>query len=406
MAGGFRRFRVAEKRRESSIISSFDLVPVDGEALWPARPGQYLTLRVPTEDGPVLKTYSISGDVTSPNGYRITVKREAAPADQPDWADGVGSCWLHNEVEVGDEVEIAAPRGHFVLDEDSKRPVVLLSGGVGLTPLVSMLHQLVDAERDVWFIHACEDGEVQAMGEEVSGLAGRAGGRIRTHLAYRQPTKADRKGARFDSEGVIDRGVLQSLLPLDDYDVYMCGPTPFMVAMYRLLTELGVDSDRIAYEFFGTATSLEKLAQVSEQSEARASIPANAPAALANLAFLTDPEARAVDDDARFRVHPGTEHPVGEAPPATAPDHAEGDVVFARSGKSAKWTETAESLLDLAEQSGLTPEFSCRAGICNSCICSIREGEVEYFEEPLDPPAPGEVLLCCSRPAGRIVLDL
>jgi len=352
MSGAFRRFRVAAKHPENAIITSFHLEPVDGGPLWPARPGQYLTLRVPSAGGTVLKTYSLSGNVTAPDTHRITVKREGRPANRPDLPEGVGSCWLHDRVKPGDEIDIAAPRGVFVLDETSPRPVVLLSGGVGLTPMVSMLHALVPTGRDVWFIHACENGAVHALRDEVAGLVAQAGGRVRSHVTYRSPLPEDRAGRRFDSEGVIDRRVLQSILPLDDYDIYMCGPTPFMAAMYRLLTGLGVAKDRIHYEFFGEATSLES--------------PSATPVA-----------------------------------PATGRE-----VVFAKSGLTVPWDDSAESLLDLAEKAGLSPTFSCRTGICNSCRCGMAEGAVEYFEEPLDEPGPGRVLICCSKPVGRVVLDL
>lgn len=364
MSGAFRRFRVAARHPENAIVTSFHLEPVDGGPLWPARPGQYLTLRVPSAGGTVLKTYSLSGDVTAPGAHRITVKREGRPANRPDVPEGIGSCWLHDRVRQGDEIEVAAPRGVFVLDEASPRPVVLLSGGVGLTPVVSMLHALAPSGRAVWFIHACENGAAHALRDEVAGLAARAAGRVRLHVAYRTPLPEDRTGRRFDSEGVIDRQVLQSLLPLDDYDIYMCGPTPFMAAMFRLLTGLGVAKDRIHYEFFGKAKSLEALAAG----------PKVAPAA--------------------------------PAMPKTAAAPAGSEVVFSRSGLTVPWDDSADSLLDLAERAGLTPTFSCRTGICNSCRCDLSEGEVAYFEEPLDAPGPNRVLICCSKPVGRVVLDL
>lgn len=406
MAGNFRRFRVAEKVKESANIASFHLVPADGAPAFEALPGQYLTFRALGPDGPLLKTYSLSGDVSDTMRHRITVKREGHPSDRSDLPDGVGSCWLHDQVGPGTEIEVAAPRGSFVLDETSGRPVVLLAGGVGLTPLLSMLHRLVAGERDVWFIHACENGSVHAMAGEVSELAGRANKRIRTHVAYRQPTAEDRKLGSFDSEGMIDKALLQSLLPLDDYDVYMCGPTPFMMAMFRLLTGLGISRERIAYEFFGKAMSLEALADQAERTRPAAG--SKAASSLADLVFLTDPDRRAVpDDDSDRRLQSAGESALAKADTADAAFRVRNDeVIFERSGITAVWDDDAGSLLDLAERAGLAPEFSCRSGICNTCRCSIREGEVDYIEEPLDPPPAGSVLICCSRPRGRIVLDL
>ncbi|QYX56227.1 2Fe-2S iron-sulfur cluster binding domain-containing protein [Roseovarius sp. SCSIO 43702] len=385
MADGFRTFRVADKRRESDIITSFHLVPVDGGALWPVRPGQYLTLKMPGEGAPVLKTYSVSNAAAETEHHRITVKREAGQNGAP---DGLGSCWLHDRIEVGDEIEIAPPRGHFVLNEESRRPVMLLSGGVGLTPLVSMLHSLEGTGRDVYFIHACENGAVHALRDEVTVLADE---HIRTLFVYRAPGEADRSAGAFHAEGMIDKAFLQSHLPLGDYEVYLCGPAPFMAAMYQLLRELGLPKDRIAYEFFGKATSLDKLAEAPAPARAPAR---NAAPAIRSLVNLTDPDAWA------------TEETVVEVAEQPSPEVAQADVRFRRSGVSEQWDGAADSLLELAENAGLNPEFSCRAGICNSCKCGLVSGEVEYFEEPLSPPEAGKVLICCARPKGPVVLDI
>lgn len=382
MADPFRRFRVALKQPESSTITSFYLEPEDGGPLWDARPGQYLTLRIPG-DAPVLRTYSLSCAVDAPTHHRISVKREA---------QGKGSGWLHDHVGEGDVIEIAAPRGGFVLDEDSSRPVLLLAGGVGLTPLLSMAHRLAAGNRRVWFIHAVENGDVHAMGKELSALAAGSAGRITVRNVYRAPSDADREAGRFDAEGVVDRALLQSLLPIDDYQVYLCGPTPFMVAMWRLLTGLGIAPDRIAYEFFGKGGSLARLAEEKPAPAPKVSpVPAHAPKALAALEFLTDPDARAIPDTIA----------------TSAPDSAGGaEVVFARSGVTAPWNGDSRTILELAEAAGLEPDFSCREGICNTCICTVREGELEYISDPLDPPPAGRALICCSRPVGRVVLDL
>lgn len=387
MADPFRPFTVARKVRESEVITSFHLVPQDGAALWPALPGQYLTLRLPAPGGP-LRTYSISSDVSDGTGYRISVKREAAPG----LPEGLGSCWLHDRVAEGDTVEVAAPRGGFVLDEASDRPVLLLAGGVGVTPLLSMLHRLARGKRRVYFVQACENGAVHALREEVSALAAASDGRIVAKSLYRAPSAADRAAAAHDAEGLVDAAFLQGLLPLDRYEAYLCGPTPFMVAMWRLLTGLGLREDDIRYEFFGKQTSLPRLAAEGARGELRAHVPAGASAAIAGLAHLTNPAARGI----------GESSPV---PPVAAP--ADGpSVVFARSGREVAWTDSAANLLELAEAAGLEPEFSCRAGLCNTCRTGLSEGRVTYLEPPLTDPPAGTVLLCCSRPEGRVVLDL
>ena len=385
MAGGFRRFRVARKLPESSVITSFHLVPEDGGPLWDMRPGQYLTLRIPLAEGPVLRTYSLSAPAEGRDHHRISVKREPM---------GSGSGWLHDKLAEGGIVEIAAPRGSFCLDETSERPVLLLAGGVGLTPLLAMLHRLAQTGRRAWFVHAVENGEVHALRDEVAALSAASDGRITVRNVYRAPTERDRAAARFDGEGVVDRALLQSLLPLDDYEVYLCGPTPFMVAMWRLLTGLGIAPYRIAYEFFGKGGSLAALAAAPVAvAHTDRRMPAHAPQSLSRLEFITDPDARALPDQIARPVQSAT-------------DGMATEVVFARSGVTVPWSDGVASILELAEGAGLDPAFSCREGICGTCRCGIAEGAVEYVSDPLDPPPPDQVLICCSRPAGRVVLEL
>lgn len=373
-ASRFRPFRVVARTPESRTIASFALEPLD-PADWRAfEPGQYLPIRIPGASGqaPALRTYSISSSPLDTARYRITVKREGAPA--PGLLDGIGSCYLHDRVAVGDLVEIAPPRGEFVLARDSTRPVVLASGGVGLTPLVSMLHALKDAsEREVHFLHACDDGEVHALREEVDALVRSRPG-LTARYCYRAPSCADAGAGRHHAEGLVTKALLRRWLPLDDYDVYLCGPPPFMASVYATFRELGLRKERIRYEFFGPATVLE-----AERSD----LPA------APVAVSLSPAAE----------------PVAIADPNGA--GAGTQIGFARSQRSAAWDEAIDtSLLAFAERLGLEPPFSCRAGICSTCRTGLLQGEVDYVEEPLDPPGPGEVLLCCAKPRGPLVLDL
>lgn len=354
----FRELKVVAKVRESSIISSFLLEPVEPDGWRAFQPGQFLVFRIPVtgEQKFVLRNYSISSSPVYNGSYRITVKREAAP--NPGLPDGLSSCYLHDNIEVGDLLEAAGPRGDFVLDRSTKRPVVLLSGGVGLTPMVSMLHELAaGTERRVFFIHACENGDVHALRDEVNELAASRAG-VNVHFCYRSPTERDAAAGRHQSEGIISRELLQSLLPLDDYDIYLCGPPPFMQAVYRIIGDLGVPQHRIAYEFFGPATVLEPTAAIT-------------PTQLAPAESLTGAVT----------------------------------VEFRKSGLKAVWDGNAESLLAFAEEQGLSLDFSCRAGICGACKSHLLVGDVIYFEEPLEELGDGEVLLCCSKPQGPIVLD-
>lgn len=358
----FRPFKVIGKKAENRLISSFLLEPLDASDWKPFMPGQFLVLRLPAADGGhILRHYSISSDPVVEGCYRISVKREEAPrAGLP---DGLGSCHLHRNVEVGAILDVGGPHGAFRLDQASRRPLVLLSGGVGVTPLLSMLHGASrDPDRAIFFIHACLDGSVHAFPDEVRQAAARRDG-IHIHTIYERPRLEDR--GQYQAEGLVDRALLQTLLPLDNYDFYLCGPSPFMQAVYALLRDLGVGRDRIAYEFFGPSALLEPAAM-----PAPAPTPSVPPSAPGN-----DPMAART-------------------------------VSFARSGHVAPWTGEAGSLLELAEMQGLRPDFSCRAGICGACSARLLSGEVDYSEEPLNPPAAGRILLCCSQPRGAIAIDL
>ena len=364
---GFRRLRVSARQRESASIVSFELVPADGAPLPPFAAGQFVTLRLPLPSGErLLRTYSLSGDPADAARWRVSVKREPAPANRDDVPAGRGSSYLHDAVQVGDEVDVAGPSGAFVCGDDTTRPVVLMSGGVGLTPLVSMLHRLcaMDDARDrrVHFIHACENGAVHAFGREVAAVAA-ACPNVHVHVCYRQPAAQDRQAGTFDSEGLISRETLQGLLPLDDYEVYLCGPPAFMQANWKLLRSLGVARERIHYEFFGPATVLEADVDPEPAQEA-----------------LPEKEREIDAGTTTVKFHPRA------APVA--------------------WDDRCESLLELAEQHGYAVPFSCRIGICNTCVTPLTQGAVEYTTAPLDPPPEGAVLLCCAKPSGNVTLAL
>jgi ferredoxin-NADP reductase len=374
----FRDYEVVARQAESEVITSFVLAPVGGRAeprpAVPAyRPGQHLVFRLDINGQTVLRNYSVSGDPSSTHTLRIAVKRETAPAHEPGLPAGRGSNHLHDQVQVGDILSAAGPMGDFVLDEDSRRPVVLLSGGVGITPMMCMLHRLVNTtQRRVIFIHACECGSVHAFRDEVLALAQERPG-ITAHFCYRTPSAADIARSACHSQGLISREQLQALLPLDDYDFYLCGPGGFMQANWRLLRELGVAKTRIHYEFFGPATVLE-----------------------------AEPEATVEPENAggsELAVAPQISVPPQSGPAVT-------QVQFLPSGTTVDWDESCPSLLDLAEQAGLSPDFNCRAGLCSTCMSGLVSGEVEYFEPPLDEPPAGRVLLCCSRPVGPVVITL
>ncbi|MBO8163960.1 MAG: NO-inducible flavohemoprotein [Brevibacillus sp.] len=259
---GFRRFVVARKVKESDVITSFYLKPEDGKAIASYLPGQYISVKVdiPGETYTHIRQYSLS-DSPDKDYYRISVKREDGNETK---LPGIVSNYLHNRVEEGDILPVSAPAGDFILDLQRTLPVVLISGGVGLTPLMSMLNTLVERqpEREVTFIHAAMNGNVHAMREHVSRLTANHS-QVRSFVCYAKPTPEDRIAKNFDKEGFIDLQWLQSILPDKNADFYFCGPVSFMKSIYRALKEWGVPEEFIHYEFFGPSGTLEEQEDVA-----------------------------------------------------------------------------------------------------------------------------------------------
>jgi nitric oxide dioxygenase len=255
---GFRRFVVDRKVIESEVITSFYLKPEDHKEIAAFLPGQYISIKleIEGEDYTNIRQYSLS-DASGKDYYRISVKRETG-GSQP---DGIVSNYLHNQVEEGAILEVSAPAGDFVLDTNRNTPVVLLSGGVGLTPMVSMLKTIVDVqpERQVTFIHAAVNGRVHALREEVESIS--AHDHVQTYVFYETPTEDDRNNNRFNVEGYVTKQWLEKNVDVKEGDFYFCGPIPFMKAINRALKDLGVSDDRIHFEFFGPKDSLEQQEQ-------------------------------------------------------------------------------------------------------------------------------------------------
>ncbi|GBF27695.1 flavohemoprotein [bacterium MnTg02] len=341
-------FEIVDIKPESEAISSFYLRRPDGKALAGYKPGQFLPIRltIPGEEAPVTRTYTVS-DAPDAGHYRLSIKREGG--------DALVSNFFHDQVESGFRLEAMAPRGKFVLDQSSGRPIVLLSAGVGITPMIAITNFIVNEGlrtrnfRRTTFIHGAENGRVHAFGDHIRGLTAEHEF-LTAHIRYSRPGGDDRLGVTHDSEGHVDMALLKRLLPFDDYDFYLCGPPPFMQALYDGLTGLGVRDKRIHYESFGPATVLKH--------------------------------------DAKPRLLPAD----GEA--------VDGPVLvcFADSGAEVEWSPDKGTLLELAEAAGLNPAFSCRSGICGTCATRIKCGKVDYIEEPIAPHGDDEVLICCSTP--------
>ncbi len=255
---GFRTFIVKRREKESSIITSFYLEPEDGGEIAPFLPGQYITVRLPAPDGlTTMRNYSLS-DKPGRNHYRISVKREVSP--EASLPNGYVSCKLHNEIKVGDKLEVGPPCGEFTLEISSKpeRPLVLLSAGVGITPVLSMLLYSLENTpgREITFIHGCLNREVQAFKSLIDLLA-TTHPNLTIHYRYSEEGEATRQ--ENSSTGLITQELINLLIPNPNADYYFCGPKPFMVNTYRNLNNRGIPTSQINLEFFGPREELENM---------------------------------------------------------------------------------------------------------------------------------------------------
>ncbi len=368
---GARTFVVENKEAESKTVTSFILKPEDGGPLAAYKPGQFLGFRldIPGQSKPVACTYTISDSPGDGTSYRLSIKREPAPKDRPDLPPGLSSNYFHDHVEVGTPLEVMAPSGDFCLHGDGGElgQVVLLSGGIGLTPMISILNHIVDQglSRPVWFIHGVQNGDEHAFGAHVRGLAA-AHENVGAHIVYTEPVAGDVQGRDYDAVGFITIPMLESLLEGPDADFYLCGPPPFMKVLFNALLGWGVDESRIYYEFFGPATVLKDSGEEASK-------------------------------------------PAREAPPESAEGSpANGlTVTFKRSGVTVPWDPAKDNILELAEANGVIADFSCRSGVCHTCMCVLVEGEVEYVnDDAMLPDDESEVLICSSVPKTDITIDV
>ncbi|MEM7642666.1 MAG: pyridoxamine 5'-phosphate oxidase family protein [Pseudomonadota bacterium] len=347
---GWRPFRITKVEDESTVIRSFHLAPDDGGPLRDFRPGQFLTLRL-TPDGtetPVIRTYTLSS-APRDEAYRISVKREG---------EGLVSRHLHDRMTAGDVVEVKAPTGDFYLT-DTDRPAILLAGGVGVTPMISIARHVAGTGqgRRLHVFHAARTTAERAFAADFRALDAARGGAIRYHAVLGRPAASDVDGTEYHATGRIDADLLRRNLPLDDYEVYLCGPPGFMQATYEACRALGIADARIFAEAFGPAS------------------------------ITRDPDA-------------GSSLPVPEAETA---------MIAFTSGPQVAWTEGGPTLLEAAEAAGLAPASSCRTGRCGTCAAKLLKGDIAYRTKPAALPDDGEILVCCAVPApgtGPIEIDL
>jgi len=350
---GFRPLAVTAVEPESASVVSVHLADPGGGAVPPALPGQFLTLRLHPGPGmqPLLRSYSLSG-APGAGTYRISVKREP---------HGAGSQFVHTRVRAGDLLEAAAPRGTFIL-RPGAAPVLLISAGVGATPVMAMLHALAAAGsgRDIWWLHSARSRTEEPFAAESRSLLAALARRHR-HVCYSCPGPDDVQGRDYQTAGRLSAAVLTALDLPRNADVYICGPAAFMTEVSVTLVNVGMDGARVRTEIFGAA-------------------PAQTPGI---AAAATRPP------------HP----PAGQ--PGGGPL-----IAFARSGLTVRWDPAHASLLELAEACDVPVRWSCRTGVCHTCETGLMSGTVSYAPDPVDDPADGSALICCSQPRGDLVLDL
>jgi ferredoxin-NADP reductase len=348
---GFRQLVVQRRVEEAPEICSFHLVAHDAKPLPAFKPGQYLTFRLPgsgREGAPLVRCYSLS-DHPHQAHYRVTIKRVPPPPGAPAAAGGLGSTLFHAQVKERDVLEVRAPSGNFHLDPLDPTPVVLIGGGIGLTPVYSMLAALVHqrSSREVWLYYGVRHRGEHIFKAELEGLA-RSHPHLRLRVCYSQPRPGDRLGEDYHHAGRITPELLRRELPSSNYRFYYCGPGAMMEALTAGLKAWGVPESHLHFEAFGPL------------SVKRAS------------------------------------------PAAAAVRH---QVTFRKTGTARPWDASCGTLLDLAEQAGVTIASGCRTGNCGTCLVAMPEGSVSYVQPPGSPPEPRSCLACIAQPRGDLVLD-
>jgi ferredoxin-NADP reductase/MOSC domain-containing protein YiiM len=354
VAPGFRALTVTAIEGESKDVLSLSLQSADGQPLQSALPGQYVVVRLQPSAGgrPLFRSYSLSGP-ESTERYRVSVKIEP---------NGAAGTYLHERVRIGDTLDVSAPRGSFIL-QSGDRPIVLVSAGIGATPVLAMLHAVAATRsiRPVWWLHSARDGEHHPFAAEVRRLM-LALPHSQSYVCYSRPDSDDTMTEDFNATGHLSRSVFDAVGVPRDAEFYICGPTRFMGDMKEALATLGVAPERMHVEIF------------------KGSEP----------------------------MRPGVVGTAPRTPHLPADDAETGPVVsFGRSGIAAHWKASSyQSILELAEACDVPVRWSCRTGVCHNCESGLISGAVVYGPEPLDKPADGNLLVCCSQPLRDIVIDL
>jgi ferredoxin-NADP reductase len=354
---GKRKFRIDRRvvENEAGDICSFYLAPHDGRPVPSFHPGQFLTfeLPIPGEPQPVVRCYSLS-DSPHDDYYRVSIKLQGPPPNAPEGTPpGRSSSFFHNHLKEGDIVEAMAPAGGFYLNEETERGVVLIGGGVGLTPVVSMLNSLIarGSNRDIWFFYGIRNREEHAMADHLREMD-RAHPNVHVVVCYSRPDENCEEGVDYNKAGFVSVELFKSLLESNNYEFYICGPPPMMDMVTKDLEEWGVPEKDINFEAFGPAT-------VKKTQE----------------------------------------------PDSVASESQTIEVVFAKSDRNLNWETASGTLLEFGEANGIKMNSGCRSGSCGTCLTALKEGEIEYVHRPGKKPEAGSCLVCIARPVARIVLD-
>ncbi|MEE9337906.1 MAG: 2Fe-2S iron-sulfur cluster-binding protein [Methylococcaceae bacterium] len=348
---GYRKFTISKKEHEKkSGICSFYLKPHDGMSIPSFEPGQYLffKLNLSTEKKPILRCYSLSDSPLNKDCYRVSIKKALPPGDNSNLPSGISSSYFHDNLQEGDIVDVRAPSGKFYIDLLSHKPVVLIGGGVGITPVLSMLNALCDinSQREIWFFFGIRNGDEHIMESHFKAIEDKFDN-IHINICYSRPTEQDKKEKKYHHASRVNIDLLKQLLPSNNYEFYFCGPPQMMDSLETDLKTWGVPKSSVNFERFGSPSK--KIVETLDKS-----IPIN----------------------------------------------------FSRSQKTLNW-DGAQSLLDLAEDNNIVIDSSCKRGMCGLCQTSIKSGSVFYDEIPeyLPELEEGLCLPCVAKTKDKLELD-
>ena len=359
---GWRKFQIMRKVPETGQICSFYLVPHDHKPIPPFEPGQYLTfqLNISDQTKPVVRCYSLSDGVRE-DYYRVSIKRAPAPRDKPDVSPGLGSNFFHDHIHEGDIIDVKAPGGHFYLDLEKITQIVLIGGGIGMTPVLSMLNMLTHdgiLNREVYWFLGVRNSAEHPFKRSVEEL-GRQHEKLHLHVCYSNPNERDVQGTDYQHDGRVSVELFKQVLPSNNFDYYICGPPQMMASVVPALEAWGVPHKNIHYEAFGSAS----VKKVKKEEE---SPPEEAQARAAAATFT---------------------------------------VKFEKSGVECQWDGSCENLLEFGEANDVVLDSGCRAGNCGACEVAIKDGQVAYSVDLGAKPEDGSCLTCIASPKSDLVVD-